>query len=60
MIFYKDHNLLIYSKIIIIILKSSRKTIVNEIVEDSSKTFSKNFDFKNDLFDVKEIQRDFQ
>ena len=60
MIFYKNHNLLIYSKIIIITLKPFRKIIINKIIEDFSKSSSKSFNFKNDLSDVKEIQRDFQ
>ena len=48
-----------YLKVIITILKFSRKIIINEIIEDSSK-FSKIFNSNNDLFDIKKIQRDFQ
>ena len=44
-----------YSKIIMIILKLSRKVMMNEIIKNFSKSFSKSFDFENDLFDVKEI-----
>ena len=44
-----------YSKIIMIILKPSRKIIINEIIEDFSEDFLKSFDFKNDLFDVKKF-----
>ena len=55
MIFYKNHTLLIYSKIIIIIFESPRKIIINEIIKNSLK-FSKSFNSNNDLFDVKKIQ----
>ena len=54
MIFYKNYNLLIYSKITITILKFLQKVIMNEIIENSSKS-SKFFDSNNDLFDIKEI-----
>ena len=55
MIFYKNYNLLIYSKIIITIFKSLRKITINEIIEDSLK-YLKSFNLNNDLFNVKEIQ----
>ena len=59
MIFYKNHNLLMYSKVIMTIFKSPRKIIVNEITENFKES-SKKFDLNDDLSDVKEIQRDFQ
>ena len=55
MIFYKNHNLLIYSKVIITTLESSRKIIINEIIEESLKASSESFNFKNDLFNIKKI-----
>ena len=49
LVFYKDYNLLIYFKVVIIKMKTSSKVIVEEI--DSSKSFE-SFNFDNDLFDV--------
>ena len=53
MIFYQDYNLLIYSKIIIIILKVSKVAMkkIEEFFE------SENSDFDNDLFNIEEIVR---
>ena len=52
LVFCKDHNFLIYFKVVIIRLKTSSKITVEEI--DSSE-FSESFDFDNDLSDVENI-----
>ena len=53
LVFYKDYNLLMYFKIVMIRLKTSSKVIVEKI--DFSKSFE-SFNFDNDLFDVEDIQ----
>ena len=52
LVFYKNHNFLIYFKIAIIRLKTL-KVMIKKI--DFSNSF-KNFDFNNDFFDIKNIQ----
>ena len=56
MVFYKDYNLLIYSKVVIIALKALLYTKVEEIEESSKSSKSS----KSEELDVKEVQRDFQ
>ena len=52
-VFCKNHNFLIYFKIIIMKLKTSSKIIVEKI--DSLKSFE-NPDFNNDLSNIENIQ----
>ena len=52
LVFYKDHNLLIYPKTAMIKLKISSKITIKKI--DSSNS-SKSFNFDNDLFNVEDI-----
>ena len=54
LVFYKDHNFLIYFKTVIIRLKTPSQIIVEKI--DSSKLFE-SFNFGNDLSDVEDIQQ---
>lgn len=56
MIFYKNYNLLIYLKIVMITLKPSRKVIMKKVIEDFKESLE-SFDFENDFFEVKEIER---
>ena len=52
LVFYKNHNLLIYFKIIMIKMKTSLKVIVEEI--NSLNSFE-SFDSDDDLFDIENI-----
>lgn len=54
--FYKNYNLFIYLKAIIITLKVLLKTLSKTIIiELNSLTFN-NSNFKNDLLDIKKIK----
>ena len=53
LVFYKDHNLLIYFKIVIIKLKTSPKITIEKI---NFSNFSKNLEFDDDLFNIENIQ----
>ena len=53
LIFCKDHNLLIYFKIVIIKLKILLKVIIEKI---NFLNFFENFNLNNDLFDVENVQ----
>ena len=53
LVFYKDHNLLMYFKIAMIKLKTSSKITIEEIIFSNS---SENSNFDDDLFDIKNVQ----
>ena len=57
LVFYKDYNLFIYLKIIIIkaLFKTFKKIIIKEVKKFSK--FFKNSNSNNDLSNVKEIER---